>query len=82
MSEANWRVDRTEISVTEFILKEEKELSVMFVWLRDLLNTLCTDRTQGGRCQNMKKRKKRKKKIDHTETEAELLRNCMSKCPG
>lgn len=43
MSEANWRVDPTEVLVTKFVLKEEKQLSVTFAWLRGLLNKLlCT----------------------------------------
>lgn len=38
MSEANRSVEPKEGSVTRFILKEEKKLLVLFIWLRNVLN--------------------------------------------
>lgn len=75
MSEANWRADPTEISMTKFIPKEEKELSVMFVWLRDLLNRLCTAPRENA----VKTWRRRKKNRSHeSQARALLIIACLS----
>ena len=64
---------RPEIPMAKFISKEEKELSVMFVWLRDLLSGLCTPPRE-----NAVKTWKRKQRSQKSQAWTLLLIACLN----
>ena len=65
---------RPEIPMTKFISKEEKELSVMFVWLRNLLNRLCTPPKENA----VKTWRRRKQRSQKSQAWTLLLIACLN----